>query len=166
MRTASFFSFTGPGRICIARWAPRNTPAGYKMFKRLAPGPWFNKVSHEDYLVLFQREILDVLDPQKTWDELHALAGGAEVVLLCWESPEGLASGKTFCHRRQVADWFERTLGIEVPEMGAEEIRQVRAAQSDTPLLLVCEQCHTPLINMGTGPFCPVCHPVAQVQKA
>ena len=38
MKTSSFFSYTGPGRISIARFAPRGTPAGVRVYKRLAPG--------------------------------------------------------------------------------------------------------------------------------
>jgi hypothetical protein len=58
--------------------------------------------------------ILAKLDARATWDELHRLAGGAEPVLLCFESlpfTEG-----NFCHRRRVASWFKCELGEDVPE--------------------------------------------------
>ena len=57
------------------------------------------------------------LDPVKVWDDLHTLTGGNEPVLLCWEQPRDLQTGKTYCHRRIVADWFERELGYKVEEL-------------------------------------------------
>jgi hypothetical protein len=43
---ASFFTYTGPGRVSIARWAPRDTPAGFRIFKPLAPGDWSRTHRH------------------------------------------------------------------------------------------------------------------------
>jgi len=43
MKTASFFAYTGPARISIARFAPRGSPAGFRIYRALAPGPWFNQ---------------------------------------------------------------------------------------------------------------------------
>ena len=51
-------------------------------------------------------EILNMLNPRKVFDEI-----GENSILLCYEK-----SGK-FCHRRLVADWIEKELGIEVPEL-------------------------------------------------
>ena len=59
--------------------------------------------------------ILDRLDPREQWELLHAKAGGAEPVLLCWERPP--LDDRNFCHRRLVAAWFEQHLGVEVPEL-------------------------------------------------
>jgi hypothetical protein len=53
MKTASFFTYFGPGRISIARYAPRNIPAGYRVYKPLAPGPWFNSVPEDMYRELY-----------------------------------------------------------------------------------------------------------------
>jgi hypothetical protein len=116
MRTACFFEYTGPGRVSIARYAPRKTPAGFRVYKPLAPGPWFNSVSKEEYERLFGAQ-LAALDPQKTWDELVALAGGEEPVLLCWEAKNDCDTGKTYCHRHMVAEWFQRELGRDVQEV-------------------------------------------------
>ena len=119
METASFFTYTGPGRISIARFAPRSTPAGFKVYRKLAPGEWFNSVSVEEYLERFAAEILAPLDPQTVWDELHRLAGESEPVLLCWERPPVAATelpGHDFCHRRIVAQWLEERLGFVVEE--------------------------------------------------
>ena len=50
------------------------------------------------------------LDAAKVYDDLK------DCVLVCFESPKDLASGKKFCHRRMVAGWIETELGIVVPE--------------------------------------------------
>ena len=57
------------------------------------------------YRVEYQK-ILDKLDPQKVFDDL-----GEDAILLCWEAP-----GK-FYHRRLVAEWLEKHLGVTVPEL-------------------------------------------------
>jgi uncharacterized protein (DUF488 family) len=59
------------------------------------------------------RAALARLDPHTVWDELNALADGAEPILLCWESHEE----SDYCHRRLVAEWFKRTLGKQVSEL-------------------------------------------------
>ncbi len=114
MKTASFFTYAGPGRVSIARFAPRGTPAGFRIYKTLAPGSWFNSVSKEEYERLYF-DGLAQLDPKETWDRLHDLAGGAEPVLLCWEKPP--FDDKNWCHRRMVAKWFQDQLGVDVPEL-------------------------------------------------
>ncbi|MBZ7262470.1 DUF488 domain-containing protein [Klebsiella oxytoca] len=119
MKTSSFSIFKGHGRISIARFAPRNAPAGYSVYQKLAPGNWFNSVSVSRYIELYEREILGPLDPARTWDELYSLAGGHEPVLLCWEKPG------EFCHRQLVARWFRRELGILVEEYNPEETPQI-----------------------------------------
>ncbi len=112
MKTSSFFSPSLPseGRISIARFAPRRHPKGYRVYSKLAPGKWFNSVDEAMYRKLFAEQLL-ARDPQTVWDELHALAGASEPILLCWEEP-GI-----FCHRRLVAAWLEENLGVTVPEM-------------------------------------------------
>ncbi len=114
MQTSCFALYDGPGRISIARRPPRNTPAGYRVCRELAPGEWFNRVDIDEYRARYFREILDKLDPRATYDRLCRLAEGAEPVLLCWEKPPFTRAN--FCHRRLVADWLERALGIKVPE--------------------------------------------------
>lgn len=60
----------------------------------------------ELYTRRFNEEILAKLDAKKVFDEL-----GDDAVLLCYESPG------EFCHRRLVAEWFEKELGITVNEL-------------------------------------------------
>lgn len=115
MKTASFFEYDGPGRISIARFPPRGTKAGFRAFRALAPGPWFKSVDEAEYRRRYARQ-LDALDPRRTFDDLVALADGAEPVLLCWERKADLAAGRTFCHRRIVAEWFRERLGAAVDE--------------------------------------------------
>ena len=115
MKTACFFEYTGPGRISIARFPPRGTPAGFRVYRALAPGPWFKSVSETEYRKRYAKQ-LAALDPRATFDTLVETAGGEEPVLLCWERKADLAAGKVFCHRRIVADWFGETLGIRVDE--------------------------------------------------
>jgi hypothetical protein len=113
VKTASFSTYTGPGRISIARFAPRGTPGGFRIYKPLAPGEWFKIADIQRYRELYFAQLAK-LDPQRVHDELHNLAAGAEPVLLCWEKPP--FTPNNFCHRRMVATWFEIELKLEVPE--------------------------------------------------
>lgn len=117
MKTSSFFDYQGPGRISIARYAPRGTPAGFRIYRPLAPGPWFNSVSKPEFERLYGDQ-LGLLDAAQVWADLHALAAGHEPVLLCWERPLDLIAGTKSCHRRMVAEFFRCTLGHDVPEHG------------------------------------------------
>jgi uncharacterized protein YeaO (DUF488 family) len=114
MKTASFFTYTGPGRVAIARFAPRGTPAGFRMYKPLAPGAWFNSVDYDEYRRRYFAQ-LATLSAEKVLQDLQALANGAEPVLLCYEKPPFTASN--WCHRRMAAEWFQTELGIEVAEL-------------------------------------------------
>jgi hypothetical protein len=122
MKTSSFRTYTGPGRISIARWAPRNCPPGYRVFRPLAPGDWAKAggrwVDDATFLAGYDDQ-LSRLDPRDTWDRLHQLAGSSEPVLLCWEVPpfDPPGDGRNWCHRRLVAAWFEERLGVSVPEL-------------------------------------------------
>ena len=114
MKTSSFFTYSGPGRVSISRFPPRNTPAGFRVYKTLAPGPWFNSVDRIEYERLYALQLAQ-LDAQTTWDTLHALAGDHEPVLLCYERPPFTETNH--CHRRIVSAWFEQHLGHVVGEL-------------------------------------------------
>lgn len=147
MKTSSFFTASHlPGAIGIARYCPKaHVPAAE--YKALAPGIWFNRVAESQYRRLFADKILSVLDPQKVWDDLHAIAGGAEPVLLCWEKTKDVLDGSLFCHRRIVASWFKETLGHDVPEMTRAE---ARSGQNDLfALTIVCRECGTGHLDAG-----------------
>jgi hypothetical protein len=136
MKTASFFAYQGPGRISIARYPPRGTPAGYRMYKKLAPGAWFNSVSRDEYERRFGEQ-LRALDPAEVKAELQSLAGEAEPVLLCWERTP--FTEKNWCHRRIVARWLHETLGERVPELisreALEEVAWLHVPKSEIPAL-------------------------------
>jgi len=127
MMTASFFTYSGPGRVSIARAAPRGM-SGFRVYRKLAPGPWFRSVPPAEYAERFMAEILTPLDPAEVVAELQMLAGDAEPVMLCWERPpftapddwhlrEGPHEMTNWCHRRMVAIWLRDRLGLEVPEL-------------------------------------------------
>jgi hypothetical protein len=116
VKTSSFFLYTGPGRVSIARYPPRGTPAGFRVFKALAPGAWFNSVDRAEYERLYAQQ-LAALDPKVVHDQLMELGNGSEPVLLCYEKPP--FDEANWCHRRLAAQWLETSLGILVPEMDA-----------------------------------------------
>ena len=115
MKTASFFEYDGPGRVSIARFAPRPIPAGYRVYRALAPGPWFKSVSEDEYRRRYDAQ-LAALDPREVFDALTALGGDTEPTLLCWERKADLEAGQAFCHRRIVATWLEKALGVTIDE--------------------------------------------------
>jgi hypothetical protein len=129
VKTSSFRTYTGPGRVSIARYAPRRHPAGYRVYAKLAPGPWFNSVGVDEYCHLYGA-ILANLDPKQVYAELVALMAPEEPVLLCWEVPPFTApqpipaagleqiGRSNWCHRRMVAVWFkERRSALTCPSL-------------------------------------------------
>ncbi|HEY4041250.1 MAG TPA: hypothetical protein VGM32_05310 [Rhodopila sp.] len=118
IKTASWFTETPAGhvKIGISRGVPRRMAPGYRMFRRLAPGPWFNSVSVANYDQLYRTEILARLNPQLVAGELLALARGNVAVLVCFERPN---TGK-WCHRSLAALWLAEALGEPVREIGFE----------------------------------------------
>ena len=117
MRTASFFTYSGHGRISIARWPPRRTPPGFRVYKALAPGDYFRTVEWSEYQRLYAGQLAR-LDPSTVWADLHRLAEPYEPVLLCWERVD---RGE-LCHRRLVAAWLHAELGHIVDEHDANQL--------------------------------------------
>lgn len=74
----------------------------------LCPTVEMLSMNRADYDARFEA-ILTKLDPRTLFEKL-----GDSSVLLCFETPN------TWCHRRRVAEWFEQSLGIVVPEFGFE----------------------------------------------
>lgn len=123
MKTSSFYLYDGPGRISIARSAPRRVAAGFRVYRALAPGPWRHEAAYkyyDAYRARYLSDILGPLDPRATWEALHALAGEHEPVLLCHEH---LLKPGDWCHRRLVAEWLEATLGERVDELQTDKHR-------------------------------------------
>ncbi len=90
------------------------------MLRRLAPGPWFSRVSEEEYIMLYGAQLAD-LDPMEMLVKLESMAGGAPcVVLVCFERP---GSGQ-WCHRSLVAQWLGSKLAMLIPELGHEHLER------------------------------------------
>jgi hypothetical protein len=104
-------------RIGISRGTPRGFPAGYRKFKLLMPGPWFNSVDPRTYIDLFNREILMFLEPEQVVKEIDFLGCGKVPVMCCYEHAPKIQTGEQYCHRHMVAQWLEDRLSIEVPEL-------------------------------------------------
>ncbi|MBI3127588.1 MAG: hypothetical protein HYZ11_08300 [Candidatus Tectomicrobia bacterium] len=119
MKTASFFSYDGPGRISIARWAPRGQ-GGLPKYRPLQVSAAMMRMEPEPFRLAYARDVLSKLDPHQVWDELCALAQPHEPILLCWERPP-IVWPSHWCHRRDVAEWLESGLGVEIPEIAAPE---------------------------------------------
>jgi hypothetical protein len=103
--------------VGIARGKPKFFTGPSEL--RLAPTWTMLKMKRPDYDARFAAQ-LAALDPRELYETL-----GEEAVLLCWETPgEG-------CHRRTVAEWFEASLGVVVPEWGVP--REQTPAYRDTP---------------------------------
>lgn len=57
------------------------------------------------YTKAYHDEVLSKLEPEVVWEQLK------DRTLLCWERTG------SFCHRRVVADWLKRELGVTVLEI-------------------------------------------------
>ena len=98
--------------IAITVGAP---PVSCKVHRALAPRRNMLKLAYHEYRPQFFH-ILSRLDAQAEWVTLHKIAEGHEPVLLCFEHPP--FSLNNWCHRRMVAEWFEKELGHQVEELG------------------------------------------------
>lgn len=106
-------------RIGISRGVPRQLPAGYRRYRKLFPGNWFNSVTPIDYERLYAEQVLSKLDPRRVVEDLIEIAGGQVPVLVCYEKPDTPAE-LDWCHRSLVSVWFRETIGLDVPELGRE----------------------------------------------
>jgi hypothetical protein len=116
LKTASFFTYQGPGRISIARFGHRGTKGhrGYRRYPALAPRQDMLRMPYEQYRKEYLA-ILEQLDPAEVVEALTLLAGDHEPVLLCWERPPLTTSN--WCHRAMVSEWLQDKLGISVREI-------------------------------------------------
>jgi hypothetical protein len=119
--------------IGISRGGPRGQPAAalkgrYKLYKALYPSGDLLKalerraVTPTQYAAWYQTETLDRLDADETVAALQRSADGREPLLCCWERPEEPGA---WCHRALVSRWFQRELGLLVPEYGFEGVGAV-----------------------------------------
>ena len=103
---------TDPRLVSVSRQQPVWFYSSIKIYKPLCPS-WElvmsykeGKITEKQYTERYYSEVLDKLDPVKTYQEL-----GEDAILLCYEKP------KKFCHRRVIAYWFLEHLNIEVNEL-------------------------------------------------
>ena len=113
MKTASWRTYTGPGRVGICLGAPRRAPAGFRLYRALAPTRPMLTQPLAVYRPAYEA-ILARLDPHQVWTDLHELAAGAEPHMMCFEV--GPWTEENFCHRHMAARWLEGALNVEIPE--------------------------------------------------
>lgn len=123
--TASWYTALPAEFVCvgISRGTPRGHPGGYRRYKPLYPGSWFKSVSDQEYVRLYDAEVLAALDPSQVVRDLRRISEGRPVALLCFERPQTTDS---WCHRSLVGKWLAANLGTRVPEYGFEHLPQHR----------------------------------------
>lgn len=122
MRTTYFWKAThepepGVRYVSISRQNLRGAE-NIEKYPALIPDWKLINLAHElgyskECFEAYRKEYFDQLknlDAEKVYQELQ------DCVLVCFESPKDIVSGKKFCHRRMVAGWIETELGIVVPE--------------------------------------------------
>lgn len=104
--------------VSIALWKPK-WYEGLE-YKKIAPKAFMLKgeYSQEEYVVFYNRFILDKLDVDEVIQDLERLGDGKDIALLCYEKPGD------FCHRHLFADWVLNQTGWEIPEFRPRPKRQ------------------------------------------
>lgn len=88
-------------------------PDWYKglQYKKLAPKydffmKWKETHDNDYYIKHFNKEVLNLLNPNKVLEELVFMARkpnyNPEIVLICYEKPSD------FCHRHLISEWFNK----------------------------------------------------------
>ena len=95
--------------VSIARFCKFWTGERYLTLAPLAD--MFGLNNPQEFKKQYSERVLAKLDPKKVYEEL------ADAVILCYEKWDDIKSGKTFCHRRLVAEWLEKELCVSVPEL-------------------------------------------------
>jgi hypothetical protein len=104
--------------ISISRYPDRRSGFKGPEFTPLMPSAqllaWYKESGDWEVYSAHYNDQLRLLDAQKVYNYLGALSLVPEPILLCYESAKTLDAQP--CHRCLVASWFERELGIVVPE--------------------------------------------------
>jgi hypothetical protein len=120
MIQTSYYQKSGslPNAVGISQGVPKWYTGA--LYKKLAP-PWeIVKIENEaTFRRLYHEMVLSKLNPVHVADDLEGK------VLLCWELPG------QFCHRRLVAEWLEKNLLIEVPELDVPKAAAPRSIQRE-----------------------------------
>jgi uncharacterized protein (DUF488 family) len=117
MLVTSYFakSAKAPGAVSIARFPP--TWYSGTCYFPLAPKPDMLKIEDwGEYRHRYQKEVLELLNPDTVLRDLGVDEAGHDIILLCFEKE------RAHCHRGLVAEWFHETRGITVPEIGTDAI--------------------------------------------
>ena len=94
------------------------------LYRKLNPDYSYLNDPEEEYIPKFEAK-LNNLSAKIVIKEFEELSCGKDIVLLCHEK-----AGE-FCHRRLVADWLNRELGIEVPELGKMEDLKIQDCREE-----------------------------------
>lgn len=83
-------------------------------YKKLAPKydffmKWKETKDNEYYIRCFDKQVLQQLTVENVIQELHDMAGGDTIALVCYEKPGD------FCHRHLVSEWLRKN-GIKCEE--------------------------------------------------
>ena len=108
--------------VCVAGYAPKffNDMPDAHFYPSLAPRKaWWrewhdNNLGNEWYVQRYYETVLAKLNPKKVLSDL-----GDNAVMLCYEPPG------EFCHRHLIADWLNRTTGVEVDEISLNNNQQI-----------------------------------------
>ena len=104
MRTAQWSTYTGPGRIMLAK-PPANLPRPY----RLAPAPFYLGTKRPTSAIVWATFAMS--DPAASWRALHALTLPYEPILC-----SAAAAGDT-SYRTMLAEWLSLHLGETITEL-------------------------------------------------
>src|SRR5258705_11768220 len=117
MVTSSWFTklWDGYSRIGISRGTPRGQK-GFRMYRALAPGPWFRSVAPEQYLELYMAQLAQ-LDAHQVVQDLQTLAEDRIPALLFFEKPP---ADPHWCQRGLISAWLHYALGVQWCEFGHE----------------------------------------------
>ena len=107
----------GYAAIGISRGPPRGR-RGYRMYRKLAPGPWLRSVDEPTFVARYMAQLAS-LDGRQVLRDLAHLADGKIPALLCFEPPP---PAPAWCHRGLVAGWLNDAADIDVVEFGSEAL--------------------------------------------
>lgn len=104
------------------------TPKWYQgpELKVLAPKGYMlaKDVAEQQYIQMYTSQVLARLNPRAILQLIEQVSGGRDCALLCYEKPGD------FCHRRLIAEWLQKTIGIQVDEfIVAEEPQKPKMVQ-------------------------------------
>ena len=125
MILTSNFKIAGhlPQAVAISLGVPRGWK-GARCTVLAPPRPLIKIMDPATFIPLYREQVLDRLDPRKVLQDL----GRDDFVMLCWEPPGD------FCHRRVVAAWFQKELGLVVEEFNP-KLRRHRDWLKDMELI-------------------------------